>query len=288
MTDPAPTLGRLVAEARRRLAGIETGDLDARLLVGDAAGLDAAGLILRSGDPAPVDLAALVEARLARRLAGEPTHRILGRRAFYAHDFALSPDTLEPRPDTEVLVELCRPAIERHIAARGACRFADFGTGTGAIAVSLLALYPQAHCLAIDVAPGALAMAAENARAAGVAARFRPVASDYGAAIDEPLDLIVSNPPYIPTGEIEGLSADVRRFDPVLALDGGPDGLDAYRRIAEDAARLLRAEGDVLVEIGQGQASDVTECFGRQGLGLAASARDLAGIERALGFRRIV
>ncbi|KQT54021.1 hypothetical protein ASG54_18730 [Aureimonas sp. Leaf460] len=278
----------MIVEARRRLAGIAGGDLDARLLVADAAGLDAAGLILRGGDAVLPQVAALVETRLRRRLAGEPTHRILGRRAFYAHDFALSPDTLEPRPDTEVLVDLCRPAVERHIAARGSCFFADLGTGSGAIAVSLLALYPGAEAIGVDLSPGALETAAKNAEAAGVGARFRPLLSDYGRAIEGPLDLIVSNPPYIPTNEIPGLSAEVRKFDPILALDGGADGLTAYRRIAEDAARLLRADGDVLVEMGQGQASDVTECFEKQSFELVASARDLAGIERALAFRRIV
>lgn len=288
MTERGATLAGLLAEARKALSGIEGGDLDARLLVGDAAGLDAAGLVLQGGDPASQDVASLVETRIARRLAGEPTHRILGRRAFYAHDFALSADTLEPRPDTEALVELCRPAIQRHIASRGACRFADIGTGSGAIAVSLLALYPETDGLAVDISPGALETAAANAASAGVGDRFHALLSDYGAGLRGPLDLIVSNPPYIPTAEIAALSAEVRGFDPILALDGGADGLVAYRRIAGDAARLLSGDGDVLVEIGQGQASDVTECFRKQGFDLAASARDLGGIERALGFRRIV
>ncbi|KQT44357.1 hypothetical protein ASG43_13445 [Aureimonas sp. Leaf454] len=288
MTETVRTLADLLRQARHRLSGIEGGDLDARLLIGDAAGLDAAGLILRGGDPADAELSALVEARVERRLGGEPTHRILGRRAFYDHVFELSPDTLEPRPDTEALVDLCRPAFERHIAAHGSCRFADLGTGTGAIAVTLLALYPQADAIAVDISPGALETAARNAASAGVAARFRPLLSDYASALDEPLDLIVSNPPYIPSAEIARLSGDVRDFDPRRALDGGADGLDAYRRIAGDGARLLHRDGDLLVEIGQGQASDVEECFRRQGLGLVASARDLGGIERALAFRRTI
>ena len=272
--------------ARLRDAGIDNPDSDARLLLSAVLGCDAGGLILRAGetvdDAARTQLAALT----ARRAAGEPVHRILGRRAFYDHDFALSPETLEPRADTEALVELCRQPIEMVLAERGSCLIADVGTGTGAIAVSLLALYPEVQALAIDLSPAALVTARANALAAGVAMRFYAVASDYLSAVGAPLDIVVSNPPYIRSGDIGGLSREVRDFDPRLALDGGADGLDAYRVLACQASGLLCASGHAVMEIGQGQASDVCKIFSRRGLGLAATKDDLGGVERALWFRR--
>lgn len=278
----------VLAEARRRLhaADIETADLDARLLVSSALGLDSAGLILRGRDPVADADRATVTRSLERRIGGEPVHRILGRRAFYAHDFALSVDTLEPRPDTETLVELCRAPIEAVLAERGTCLLADVGTGTGIIAVSLLALYPGLRAIAVDIAPGALVTARSNADAAGVLERFMPVASDYHSAIGAPLDIIVSNPPYIPSGEIGSLSREVRMFDPLRALDGGPDGLAAYRVLGVQSVGLLREDGHLLVEVGQDQASDVTEIFGKEGLSHVAAAQDLGGTTRALWFQQ--
>nr|WP_267461381.1 peptide chain release factor N(5)-glutamine methyltransferase [Aureimonas sp. SA4125] len=258
---------------------------DARLLLAEALGCDAGGLILRSGNAVEPPALGRLRAMVARRIEGEPVHRIFGRRAFYDHDFALSAETLEPRADTETLVELCRQPIEAVLAARGACLIADVGTGTGAIAVSLLALYAEAEAIAIDLSPGALVTARRNALAAGVAPRFHAVAGDYLSAIGAPVDIVVSNPPYIRSGDIAGLAREVREFDPHLALDGGPDGLDAYRALACQSAERLRRPGHALVEIGQGQASDVCEIFSAAGLVLAASRDDLAGIPRALWFQ---
>ena len=248
--------------------------------------LDPAGLILRGRDLASVEQAANLDRLVARRLAGEPVFRILGKRAFYAHDFALSAETLEPRPDTEVLVELCRKPIEAVLAARGACRLVDVGTGSGIIAVSLLALYPVVEAVALDLSYEAVRTARYNARAASVSDRFHGLVGDYLAALAGPIDVIVSNPPYIPTAEIAGLSREVREHDPMRALDGGADGLDAYRTLAAQAAELLAPDGHALMEIGQGQASDVCNIFGQRGLDLAASADDLSGTVRALWFRR--
>lgn len=263
-----------------------TPDLDARLLMADALGCDAAGLILQAEKAAGVALVERLEARIGRRLRGEPVHRILGRRAFYDHEFALSPETLEPRPDTEILVDLCRGPIEAACAARGTCLLVDVGTGTGAIAVSLLAAYPGLVAVAVDLSFGALATARANARASGVGERFLPVASDYLAALAGPFDLVVSNPPYIPSLVIDGLTREVRDFDPRLALDGGADGLDAYRALSLQSAPRLAARGQVLVEIGKGQGDDVAELFRTGGLVLAASAADLSGTTRALRFER--
>lgn len=279
----------MLAELRATLrsADVETPEADARLMLAAALGCDAGGLILRSAEPVGPAAAAQVSAMAARRLQGEPVHRILGRRAFYAHDFALSPETLEPRPDTEALVDLCRAPIAAVIAERGSCLLADVGTGTGAIAVSLLALYPALEVLAIDLSPGALVTARDNAAAAGVAGRFHALAADYLSAVAAPLDMVVSNPPYIRSGDIAGLSREVRDFDPRLALDGGADGLDAYRALARQSAAVLRRPGHALMEIGQGQAPEVCEIFSAHGLVLAASSDDLAGTTRAMWFRQM-
>ncbi|MBC8130886.1 MAG: peptide chain release factor N(5)-glutamine methyltransferase [Rhizobiaceae bacterium] len=272
--------------AKLRDGDIDGADLDARLLVADALGLDFAALMLRSSEPVSDADQAHIAGRIARRLAGEPVHRILGRRAFYAHDFALSPETLEPRSDTEALVELSRGAVEEVLARQGTCLIADVGTGTGAIAVSLLALYPAVTAVAVDLAPGALVTARSNASSAGVGERFWPVASDYLSAFRGPFDLIVSNPPYIPSADVAKLSREVRGFDPRLVLDGGTDGLDAYRTLARQCAELLGTEGHALFEIGQGQASSVRQIFLERGLVIAASKNDLNAVERALHFRR--
>jgi release factor glutamine methyltransferase len=282
------TIGQLIADTRRRLAesGIAESDLDSRLLLLFALDLDSAGLILHEHSVAPSEERLRLETIVTRRLAGEPVHRIIGHRAFYAHDFVLSPETLEPRPDTEVLVDLSRQPIEELLAARGKCQLVDIGTGSGIIAISLLALYPKLEAIALDISPGAVSTARENAAAAGVEDRFFGLVGDYLSALSGPIDVIVSNPPYIPSAVIAGLAREVREHDPMRALDGGADGLDAYREIAAQAANLLVPDGHALMEIGQGQASDVCNIFGQRGLDLAASAEDLSGTVRALWFRR--
>lgn len=286
MAETGSRVGEEISEARARLAeaGCGEAELDARLLAMAAFALDRSALLLRAS--APVDGPARTRFRrlVERRALGEPVHRILGRRAFYEHEFALSPETLEPRPDTEVLVELAARVIR--LRGRPDLLFADLGTGTGAIAVSLLALFPAATALAVDLSAGALQTARVNAEAAGVAARFLPVAGDYLSAFGASLDMVVSNPPYIPSGEIETLAREVRRHDPMLALDGGPDGLSAYRAIASAVGAGPTVPRDVLFEIGAGQADDVAAIMVSAGYDLADSARDLGGHVRALWFSR--
>ncbi|MBO0661978.1 peptide chain release factor N(5)-glutamine methyltransferase [Jiella sp. MQZ9-1] len=285
-------LGTLYRESAARLRAARaddtpaaTCDRDVRLLLAAVIGARPAEIHRASTRPVAAAAARVFAGFLARRIAGEPVHRIIGHRAFYEHDFALSPQTLEPRPETETLVEVARAPIEAAIGMRGTCAFADIGTGSGAIAVSLLALYPAATALAVDLAPGALVTARRNAETAGVGARFWPVCGDHLAALGSNLDLIVSNPPYIPTREIATLDRVVRDHDPLLALDGGADGLDAYRAIAADAARVLRPGGVCCLEIGRGQGDDVEAIFAAEGLSPCGRTADLAGIERVLTFR---
>lgn len=280
------TMGECLREAGAafRAAGLATPDLDARLLLAEALGLEPRAVHRGSAMAVEATAATRFANFVERRVEGEPVHRIIGRRSFYDHDFSLSSETLEPRPDTEILIDVARPLIAARIAEQGTCLFADIGTGTGAIAVSLLAIFPQASCLAIDLSPGALGTAKRNACAASVAARMLPAASDYLAAVGGRLDLILSNPPYIPSADIAALDEGVRNFDPRLALDGGADGLDAYRAIARDAGGVLKQGGSCVLEIGQGQATDVAAIFADQGFRLVEQTPDLAGIVRVVHF----
>lgn len=297
VTDAKPTtLRSLHAAARRTLeaAGIADAALDARILVEAATGTTRTLAVIAPERPVEAGQATALAQAVRRRLAGEPVHRIVGRREFYGLELALSPDTLEPRPDTETLVDLALPLLKDIAARRGSARVLDLGTGTGAVALGLLREVPQAMATATDIAQGALDTAAANAARHGLAGRFTPLLSDWFEAVEGRFDLIVSNPPYIETGEIAGLAAEVRLFDPMAALDGGADGLDAYRAIAAGAAAHLAGgragagagAGAVAVEIGHLQRDAVVTIFTGSGFGLQAEAKDLAGRDRALMFRR--
>lgn len=282
------TLSDLHRSARARLigAGISEAALDARVLVEDLTGTTRTDLMARPEMVIPADIVATLDAAVARRTAGEPVHRILGAREFYGLRLALSPDTLEPRPDTEALVELALPVVQAACARSGACRILDLGTGTGAIALALVSAEPRARAVATDIAPGALATASQNADRLGLADRVEFVRSDWFASVIGTFDVIVSNPPYIASVAIETLSREVREHDPRRALDGGSDGLDPYQTIAQGVAAHLAPVGTVLVEIGAGQQRDVVALFGAAGLRPGDSRRDLGGHVRALSFVR--
>ena len=282
------TLADLLRKTRRRLAdaGIPTPDLDARLLVEHFSGTTRADAIADPGRAVPSEAAEAVESALARRIAGEPVYRILGFREFYGLRLSLSPDTLEPRPDTETLVEALLPFVCETVARESACRILDLGTGTGAIALALLAQEPRTMAVGVDISEGAAATARANAEALGLSNRFSACVSDWFANVTGRYHAIASNPPYISTIEIADLDRGVRDFDPVRALDGGSDGLFAYRRIAEEAAGHLEDGGVIGVEIGAGQGPAVTAIFDASGYDLAETRNDLPGHERALVFRR--
>jgi release factor glutamine methyltransferase len=220
------------------------------------------------------------EAFIARRERREPVSRILGEREFYGRPFRVTAATLDPRPDTETLVDAALALMPDH------ARILDLGTGTGAIAVTLLAERPGSSGVATDLSAAALDVARENARRAGVAGRLALLAGNWFEPVSGVFDIIVSNPPYIPLGDIEGLSPDVRNFDPLEALVGGRDGLDPYREIALRAGSHLAPGGHVLVEIGAGQAGNVETIFAAAGWGAPARHRDLGGHVRCLAFRR--
>lgn len=289
-----PFTGQSIESARRALAarlqsaGIEEPSLDARLLVSGALGLDLTGLITQAARHITSDEAVRLEAYAQRRLAHEPVARILGAREFWGLPFRLSEATLVPRPDTETVVELALEIFrERTIAGRRP-RIADIGTGSGAILLALLHEIPDAFGVGTDLSLTALGTARGNAAALGLAGRAAFVACSYASALQGPFDLIVSNPPYIPTGEIPKLSIEVREHDPHLALDGGNDGYDAYRALIPQAAERLVPGGALVVEAGQGQAADVETLMMAAALTLDRPPRaDLGGIPRAVSARKM-
>jgi release factor glutamine methyltransferase len=281
---PEYRVGHARRDIARRLQAcrIATPDLDARLLVGHALGLDHTGLARASERPLEQAEIARIEALAVRRLAREPVARITGVKEFWGSRLALAPAVLVPRPETETVVEQALAAIDRDGPRTRALRIADLGVGSGAIMLALLTELPNAFATGTDRDPAALAVARLNAKRLGVAARAAFVACDFGQALAGGCDLVVTNPPYVRTGDIATLDAEVRDFDPFGALDGGPDGLAAYRAIAADARRLLAPNAHLVAEIGDGQRDAVSSLFAAAGLGRIRIASDLAGTSRAV------
>ena len=212
-------------------------------------------------------------------------HRILGYREFYGLRLSLSPETLEPRPDTETLVEAVLPFVKATAAREGACRILDLGTGTGAIALALLSAVPAATATGVDISAGRAGDGGPQCQELGLGGRFTAVQSDWFEKVSGRYHVIAANPPYIPSRDIGNLQDEVRNFDPRLALDGGVDGLNPYRIIAAEAARFLEAESRIAVEIGHTQRNEVTDIFEAAGYAATAALRDLGGNDRVLVFQ---
>ncbi len=272
--DPVSGTRRTLARALRQ-AGIADFTFEARILVEDLAD---------GGDTLDAASATRLNDALARRLAGEPLWRILGAREFWGLSFALSLGTLEPRPDSETLIE----ATLQHLGERRqeALTFLDLGTGTGCLLIAALSEFPQARGVGVDLSEDAIATATANAARNGVGERaaFRLARWDQG--LSGRFDLILSNPPYIASNEIPLLDPGVREHDPLLALDGGTDGLDAYRELAALLPSRLAADGRAVLEIGAGQEDQVRALMKAAGLRHLRSHRDLGGHSRALVFTR--
>ena len=258
-------------------AGIADAALDARLLLQHAGGVEHHRIISLWPDPCPPAVEAAYSAALARRALGEPVSRIIGRRQFLDMELEISIDVLDPRADTELLVE----TVIAH-APSAAMRFCDIGTGSGAIAIAILRHFPDAQCVATDKSAKALAIAQRNAERHGVANRMEFCQGSYLEPLGGLFDVIVSNPPYIVRDEIAGLAPEVRNHDPHLALDGGVDGLDAYRAIFMNAGSRLNKGGHVFVETGFDQAAAVTLIARTCGFAGIQVVRDIAGHDRVL------
>lgn len=277
----------LEIRAAFRNAGLPSADLDARILVSNLAGLEPHQLVTA----ADVALTGALKPRLERaadeRLAGKPVYRILGWREFYGLSLALSEATLEPRPDTETLVDAVLPFVRDCVARKGCCDIADLGVGAGGIGLALVAGSAEVRCTGIDLSPAAVATANANAEALALSGRYHAVEGNWFAEVDQTFDLIVSNPPYIPTTDLASLSREVTDYDPMLALDGGADGLDAYRMIANQAGARLNQGGRVALEIGIGQSEGVRDLFDARGFALAGTVADLGSIDRVLIFQPV-
>lgn len=279
----ANTVGaaRRALAARFRTAGIDSADLDARIVIGHALDLDHAGLASADANRLRADEMAAISALAQRRLAHEPVARIVGRKEFWSLSLVIDAATLVPRPQTETVVEAALAAIDKRRPRTAALRIADLGTGSGALALALLSELPNAAAVCTDISLGALTVARDNARRlAQKRAAF--VTCSMASALRGPFDLIVSNPPYVASAGIAALAPEVRDYDPHLALDGGKDGLDFYRMIAAAAPALLAPGGAAIVELGIGQAEPVTALFAAAGLAPAQPCPDLNGVPRAL------
>ena len=283
----AAVKGMTVADCRRgwtgefRARGIDSPELDARVLIGHALGLDHAALAARADQPLSAEQQSAIAALARRRLAHEPVARITGTKEFWSLPLRVTGATLVPRPETETLVTAALAALEERGPRSRAWRIADIGTGSGAIVLALLSDLPNAVAVGTDISAAALAVARDTADRHGMS-RAEYVVCDMASALSGRYDLNVSNPPYIATRDLVRLAPEARLFDPLVALDGGADGLRWYRALAETAASLLARNGIIAVEVGKGQVEPVAALIAAAGLAPMAAQPDLNAVARAL------
>lgn len=280
--DPAGTVGAWLCRAGQllRAAAIESPRLEARLLLAHAMGCRIEDLLREPRAPVPPEAARRFADMLRRRrLERAPVAHLTGTREFWSLPFAVSPATLIPRPDSETLIEAALAAFPDRAQVR---RILDLGTGTGCLLLAALREFPAASGIGTDRVPEAAALARDNARRLGLAARARFLAADWAAPLAARFDLVLSNPPYVESAAVPALMPEVARHEPASALDGGPDGLAAYRAILAALPGLLAPGGRAVLELGQGQRGAVEALARAAGLEPLGCRTDLGGVERAL------
>lgn len=281
-----PSRAQAIAQVAAYLneSGVEAAQAqdDARALLRAAAGLSRLELAMSPQAPISDAEADRLSRLAARRAAREPVSRILGERGFWTLDLVVSPHVLDPRADTETLVETTLALVDKSDAPLA---ILDLGAGSGAITCALLSEFPAAHAVAVDLSPFACAATAENLARCGFSDRATVVRGRWGESLAGPFDVIVSNPPYVRAGDIPTLDPEVRLYDPALALDGGRDGLACYREIVSDLSRLLKPDGLVVFEVGCDQAVSVASLLGAKGFAIARVGRDAGGHERVVAAR---
>jgi len=277
----------LIEEGARQLrqAGIEGARKEARMLLEQAAGIPRSRQLGFPETRVETVACDRYQQFIRRRAAREPMSQILGRREFWSLDFLVSDDVLDPRPDSEILIEATLASINDKAHAY---RILDFGTGTGCLLLALLSELPKASGIGVDCSVGAMELASRNAKALGLSERSQFLLGDWDHNLDPGWDIIVANPPYIPTVDIDELEPEVAKFEPRVALDGGADGLAHYRRLLPAARRLLVPGGIASFEVGAGQMRQVIELGTSVGLAILASVSDLAGRPRCAVFGRSI
>lgn len=284
--EPITAFARLVGmQAAFEATGNPCARLDAEILLSHALGWPQLRVYADRGHVLSAEVLAVLAGMQARRLAGEPVAYITGVQEFWGLEFKVSPDTLIPRADTETLVEVALAALK----GRTAPHILDLGTGTGCILLSVVRDLPSARGVGVDKNDGAVGLARENAERLGLVSRTSFTASDWFSAVSKPeggFDAILSNPPYIPAADIDGLMPDVRDFEPMSALEGGADGLDPYRLICAESVHYLADDGLLAVEIGIGQDQDVAALFEHAGFNGIEAHKDLAGISRVISGKK--
>lgn len=274
------SLGLYAASIKKRLAaaGLAEAEIESRMILARRSGFDFADIISTPDYILDSRIIELIETDISRRLSGEPLSRIYGVRAFYGLEFQIDSSTLDPRPDTELIVDI---ALERFSPAQ-VFDFLDLGAGSGCISIAILKNRAQARAVAVDKNMDAIRMTRQNARAHGVDGSLSCFQGDWAAAIQRRFDLVVSNPPYIESRIIGALAPEVKNHDPILALDGGDDGLQAYRDIFFDLSRLLKPQGIAMLEIGFNQSDSVTRLAEKSGFHVKHTHADLGGRPRVL------
>lgn len=279
------SLDSLYKDIKKRLSNsaIQTPELDSKLLIQAVTGFDDVDFITRRDTEISAQDMKSIDALVERRLKGEPVSRILGNREFWGLDFIVTPDTLDPRADTETLIEMALKWVKKEGRLNDPLKIVDIGTGTGCIPIALLSELPNATAIAIDISEKALSVARQNAQKHKMSSRIKFIQGDCLDSFDDDnIDLFVSNPPYIPNLDIENLAKEVKNHDPFLALSGGNDGLDYYKKIIFQLKNKLNGKNKAFLEIGFGQLESLTRLVDESNLLLCDSGADIAGIPRVV------